>query len=99
LTLALFSGKPWYVWRLCCRDAIHDPSPNAGWSECAYAVLLGVQVGGINRYRGVVKSKPLLGDPIVPITPERIQQAMHWTRRMVLLWLIGAIAWLVRIAN
>jgi len=99
LTLALFSGKPWYVWRLCCRDAIHDPSPNAGWSECAYAALLGVQVGGINRYRGVVKSKPLLGDPIVPITPERIQQAMYWTRRMVLLWLIGAIAWLVRIAN
>jgi adenosylcobinamide-phosphate synthase len=87
LTLAVLSGKPRQVWQICCRDAPHDPSPNAGWSECAYAAVLGVQVGGKNQYRGVVKQKPLLGEPIQPITPERIHQATFLTRRNFLLWL------------
>lgn len=87
LTLALLSGKPGYVWRLCRRDAIADASPNSGWSECAYAAVLGVQVGGSNTYRGVVKHKPLLGEPIQAITPERIHQALQLTRINFLLWL------------
>jgi adenosylcobinamide-phosphate synthase len=87
LTLAVLSGKPHQVWQICCRDAPHDPSPNAGWSECAYAAVLGVQVGGKNQYRGVVKQKPLLGEPIQLITPERVHQATFLTRRNFLLWL------------
>jgi adenosylcobinamide-phosphate synthase len=94
LTVSLISGKPLTVWRLCWRDAIHDPSPNSGWSECAYAAALGVQVGGINYYRGQIQSKPLLGDAIQPITPAIIQQALKLTRDSLLLWLgLGAIGW------
>jgi adenosylcobinamide-phosphate synthase len=92
LTIALLSGKPRTVWQICQRDAIHDPSPNAGWSECAYAAALGVQVGGANRYRGVIKQKPLLGEPLRPIAPEVIRQALRLTRYSFLLWL--AIAFL-----
>ncbi len=92
LTIALLSGKPRAVWQLCQRDAIHDPSPNAGWSECAYAAALGVQVGGANRYRGVIKQKPLLGEALRPIAPEVIWQALRLTRHSFLLWL--AIAFL-----
>jgi adenosylcobinamide-phosphate synthase len=88
LTLALLSGQPQTVWQLCRRDAIKDPSPNSGWSECAYAAVLGVQVGGINYYQGVAKEKPLLGDPIYPITPEKIDQALQLTRHCFLIWLI-----------
>jgi adenosylcobinamide-phosphate synthase len=87
LTLSLLSGQPQHVWRLCCRDAPQDPSPNAGWSECAYAAILGVQVGGTNSYRGVVKHKPLLGDPIYPIACPQIQQAMRLTQFSFLVWL------------
>lgn len=87
LTLSIISGKPLTVWRLCWRDAIHDPSPNSGWSECAYAAALGVQVGGINYYRGQVQEKPLLGDPIQPITSAIIQQALGLTRYSFLLWM------------
>lgn len=94
-TIAVLSGQPRQVWRVCQRDAIADPSPNAGWSECAYAAALGVQVGGSNRYRGVVKIKPTLGDPVHPITPERIQQAMQLTRWAFLTWLCLAIIGLV----
>ncbi len=92
LTLALLSGKPLHVWRICRRDAIKDPSPNSGWSECAYAVVLGVQMGGTNWYRGVAKHKPLLADPIHPITPARIYRALQLTRYCFLIWLGVAIA-------
>ena len=87
LTLALLSGNPGHVWLICRRDAIKDPSPNSGWSECAYAALLGVQVGGTNWYRGVAKHKPLLGDAINPITPEKIDRALQLTRYCFLIWL------------
>jgi adenosylcobinamide-phosphate synthase len=87
LTLSLISGKPLTVWRLCLRDAHQDPSPNSGWSECAYAAALGVQVGGVNYYRGQVQQKPLLGDDLQPITAEIIQQALKLTRYNFLLWL------------
>jgi adenosylcobinamide-phosphate synthase len=87
LTLSMISGKPLTVWRLCLRDAIQDPSPNSGWSECAYAAALGVQIGGINYYRGQVQYKPLLGDDLQPITADIIIQALRLTRYSFLLWL------------
>jgi adenosylcobinamide-phosphate synthase len=92
ITLAFLAGKPRQVWQICQRDAVKDPSPNSGWSECAYAAILGVQVGGTNWYRGVAKHKPLLGDAIHPITSEKIYQALQLTRYSVLIWLVIAIA-------
>lgn len=89
-TLAILSGKPRYVLYLCWRDATKDPSPNSGWSECAYAAVIGVRLGGTNWYRGVSKQKPFLGDPILPITPERIYQALQLTRYCFLIWLVLA---------
>lgn len=87
LTLALISGKPGYVLSICRRDAIFDPSPNSGWSECVYAAILGVQLGGTNYYQGIAKHKPLLGEPIFPITPARIYKALQLTRWCFLIWL------------
>jgi len=92
ITLALLSVRPMYVWQICSRDAINDPSPNSGWSECAYAAILGVQMGGKNWYRGVAKHKPLLGDAIYPITANSIYNALQLTRYCFLLWLGIAIA-------
>lgn len=91
LSLSLLSNKPCHVWHLCWRDARKDPSPNAGWSECAYAAILGVQVGGTNRYRGVIKQKPLLGNPDRPITAMVIHQATQLTRLNFIIWLAIAI--------
>lgn len=87
ITLGLLSGKPQHVWKICQRDAIKDPSPNSGWSECAYAAILGVQLGGTNWYRGVAKHKPQLGDAIYPITSAKIDQALQLTRACFLIWL------------
>jgi adenosylcobinamide-phosphate synthase len=96
LTIALISGQPRYVWHLCQRDAPQDPSPNAGWSECAYAAALNVQMGGLNYYRGLAKPKPLLGNPNHAITPEKVNQALKLTRFSFLLWLTFAVLiWLL----
>lgn len=86
-TIALLSGKPWQVWQICRRDASKDPSPNAGWSECAYAVALGVQLGGMNYYRGQAKEKPLLGDRLFPLSPSHIHKALRLTRWSLLAWM------------
>ncbi|MDF5724929.1 MAG: adenosylcobinamide-phosphate synthase CbiB [Rhizonema sp. PD37] len=95
MTLSLVSGKPKYIWQICQRDAVTDPSPNSGWSECAYAAILGVQMGGTNWYGGVAKHKPLLGDAIHPITANSIQSALQLTRYCFLLWVGGAITLLL----
>ncbi|XHX76989.1 MAG: adenosylcobinamide-phosphate synthase CbiB [Stenomitos frigidus ULC029] len=87
LTIALLSRRPLHVWRLCLRDAPQDPSPNSGWSECAYAAALDVQVGGINWYQGIAKPKPLLGVAVQPITADTLDRALQLTRWSVLLWL------------
>ena len=96
LTIALLSGKPKQVWDLCRRDGIKDPSPNSGWSECAYAAALGVQLGGTNYYGGVVKEKPLLGDRDNEITTETVDLALGIMRNCCLLWLaVGSIVLIV----
>jgi adenosylcobinamide-phosphate synthase len=92
LTLGAISGKLQAVWRLCRRDAAKDPSPNSGWSECAYAAILRVQLGGLNSYKGTLKFKPLLGRPYQPITLERIHFALRLTRNCFVAWVAIATA-------
>ncbi len=89
ITLALLSRKPLHIIKICQRDAPKDSSPNSGWSECAYAAFLGVQMGGTNWYRGIAKVKPLLGDAIHPITADSVKNALQLTRYSFLLWLGG----------
>lgn len=88
LSLLLWAQNPRQAWDICCRDAPLDPSPNAGWSECAYAVVLGVQMGGENYYQGERKVKPLLGEPKQPMTVGTIEQALNLTRWLFLAWLL-----------
>jgi adenosylcobinamide-phosphate synthase len=95
LTLALISGHPRRILGICWRDARQDISPNSGWSECVYAAILGVQLGGKNQYRGEIVEKPLLGDNLTAITAAKVAQALNLTRYCVLLWLAIAVAYLI----
>ncbi len=88
LTLALLSGRPLQVLEICHRDARQDPSPNSGWSECIYAAILGVQLGGDNYYQGELRTKPLLGNDDQIIDAGRIDRALHLTRQVFLIWLV-----------
>lgn len=90
--IALLSGQPGRVLARCRRDGPRDPSPNSGWSECAYAAALGVQLGGKNVYGGQVREKPLLGEPRRSLSPEVAREALVLTRRCFLLEL--GLGWL-----
>jgi adenosylcobinamide-phosphate synthase len=93
LTLALLSGRPVQVLTICQRDARQDPSPNSGWSECIYAAILGVQLGGDNYYQGELRPKPLLGDNNQMIGAGQIDRSLDLTRQVFLLWLLLWLGW------
>ena len=97
LTLSILSGKPGEIWQICRRDGTKDSSPNSGWSEAAYAAILQVRLGGKNTYQGVIKEKPLLGEPIKPISEVEIDLALTLTRYCFLSWLaIATLAHLIQ---
>jgi len=54
------------VLRVVRRDAPAHPSPNAGVVEAAFAVALGIRLGGESSYGGVVEARPFLGAGRVP---------------------------------
>ena len=87
LTLGIMTRRPLRLWKQCAKDGSQDPSPNSGWSECAYAVALQVQLGGLNTYQGVPRPKPLLGNPVRAITPDVVRSALLLNRRAFLSWL------------
>ncbi len=88
LSVAIASRRPRQVLAICQRDAPQDPSPNSGWSECAYAATLGVQLGGMNTYHGELRPKPFLGNPHRPITLGVIEEALGLMRSLLLSWLL-----------
>jgi len=91
LTLGLISFNPISNIIECRKYALQDPSPNSGWSEGIYAVILGVQLGGENSYQGVKKFKPLLGKPDREIDETIIKKALFLTRSCFLLWLLWGV--------
>ena len=91
LTLGIMTQNPIALWKQCAKDGSQDPSPNSGWSECAYAVALQVQLGGPNTYQGVPRPKPRLGTPIRAITPDVVRSALLLNRRAFLSWLCIAV--------
>jgi len=85
------------AWHILLRDGGEHPSPNSGHPEAAMAGALGVQLGGINRYDGLLVERPCLGDPDQPLTSDHIGGAlrlMFWTSLLGVLWGVG---WLLMV--
>lgn len=59
------------------REAPRHPSPNSGWPEAMVANLLGVQLGGINHYRGRVSERARLGTPRRPLMAGHIAATLR----------------------
>ncbi len=76
------------AWTILFRDAKKHPSPNSGWGEAAVAAILGIQLGGINYYKGLVSNRAKMGDPIRSIQAEHIIKANHILSKTVLLFLL-----------
>ncbi|WKA54112.1 adenosylcobinamide-phosphate synthase CbiB [Planococcus shixiaomingii] len=58
------------------RDAKKHPSPNSGWLEAATAIQLGVELGGINTYKGIVSDRERMGTPVFPLEARHIKEAI-----------------------
>ncbi|AIM14895.1 adenosylcobinamide-phosphate synthase CbiB [Neobacillus sp.] len=76
------------AWIILFRDAKKHPSPNSGWGEAAVASLLGIQLGGVNYYKGIISNRAKMGEPIVPIEAMHIPKANVILTRTVLLFLL-----------
>lgn len=65
------------AWRCAWRDGAGGPVPNAGIPESAMAGALGIRLGGMNWYEGRAVEMPSMGDPIRPLEPQRIMEAIR----------------------
>ncbi|GGA42818.1 cobalamin biosynthesis protein CobD [Kroppenstedtia guangzhouensis] len=74
--LALKGHSARRAWRILQRDARKHPSPNSGITESLMAGGLGIQLGGENRYRGILSRRATLGDSLCPKTPDNIREAV-----------------------
>ncbi len=85
-------NRPLYLrridaWDLVRRDARKHPSPNSGWGEAAVAAILGVQLGGVNYYKGVISERATMGDALVSLERNHILAANKIVTATVLLFL------------
>ncbi len=78
------------------RDGHKHPSPNSGWPEAAMAGALHVQLGGTNLYQGRREVHPHLGDPVLPLQPGIISQALRLMWIAVIVAAMVAAGWLAR---
>ncbi|MDR7001826.1 adenosylcobinamide-phosphate synthase CbiB [Neobacillus niacini] len=77
-----------HAWSILFRDAKKHPSPNSGWGEAAVAAILGIQLGGINYYKGIVSNRAKMGDSLSPIKAEHIPKANSILGKTVFLFLL-----------
>jgi adenosylcobinamide-phosphate synthase len=76
------------AWAILFRDAKKHPSPNSGWGEAAVASLLGIQLGGINYYNGMISNRAKMGDPLQQIQFEHIRATNAILSKTVFLFLL-----------
>ena len=95
LSLPLAAGLPGRclgLLRQALADGKPDPSPNAGVSQAAYAQLLGIQLGGWNRYGEQLRAKPLLARGYPAPTASSVVAMLELSRRLEAIWLALAAA-------
>jgi len=59
-------------------NARKHPSPNSGIPEAAMAGMLGVRLGGANRYQGVVSPRPYLGSELYALSLPHVWETVFW---------------------
>jgi len=102
LSVPLAAGVPPRRWPALVGRALvdgrPDPSPNAGLSQAIYAQVVGVQLGGANRYGGQLRSKPLLAAGSPAPSAATVRRMLRCSARLSWLWLAAAAlpgAWVI----
>jgi adenosylcobinamide-phosphate synthase len=80
-------------WRV---DAKEHPSPNSGWLEAATAIQLGVELGGINTYKGIPSDRARIGVPVYRLEASHIREAVsHMQAVTIWFFILFAIGGLI----
>ncbi|QJX60589.1 cobalamin biosynthesis protein [Niallia circulans] len=87
MLLLLVSRSPFHpkkkAWKLLFQDAKKHPSPNSGWGEAVTAILLGIQLGGINYYRGQKSDRARMGTALQPLGTKHIIESTKIANKAV----------------
>ncbi|MFH1994636.1 MAG: adenosylcobinamide-phosphate synthase CbiB [Nitrospinota bacterium] len=78
--------------KIILRDRKRHPSPNSGIAEAAMAGALGVQLGGLNYYKGNPCPKPFIGDRVEPLSSIHILDAIKISNITSLIFLLSGVA-------
>ncbi|MBU8879911.1 adenosylcobinamide-phosphate synthase CbiB [Bacillus sp. FJAT-29790] len=76
------------AWHILMRDAKKHPSPNSGWGEAAVAAIMGVQLGGVNYYKGIISNRAKMGNSLVPLEKGHILKVNKIVTNTVLLFIL-----------
>jgi adenosylcobinamide-phosphate synthase len=88
LAAQIINGKGVRSFQTAFTEGANHTSPNAGYSEAAFAGALGVRLGGPNYYHGRLVAKPYLGIPFNPINRNHIKKACDLMMLSALIWLV-----------
>jgi adenosylcobinamide-phosphate synthase len=89
---------PWRRFRKALGEGAADPSPNAGVSQAAYALVAGVRMGGLNHYGGAPRPKPVLAAGAPPADGAVVLRILALSRSLALAWLGASLPLLVGLA-
>lgn len=101
-----FCKRPEYFtyqegFRILLEDAKKHPSPNSGWGEAAVAANLGIQLGGLNTYKGMVSDRAKIGRKVFELERNHITQTIARMQKacfvfIMVLWIGGILVGITR---
>lgn len=96
LAAQILSGKGYLSFVTAIKEGSNHTSPNAGYSEAAFAGSLGVKLGGSHYYQGHPVAKPYIGGIFGKVNIDHIKKAcdlmiLSSTIWLSILWGIAAV--------
>jgi len=82
----LLGGKGALAVQTARQDGARHSSPNAGYSEAAFAGALRVRLGGPNYYHGRLVKKPYIGQGFGPVGTDHIKKGCELMLIASMLW-------------
>ncbi len=82
----LLAGNGRFTVKTAWREGARHSSPNAGYSEAAFAGALGVKLGGPNYYHGHLVGKPYIGQGFGPVETDHIKKGCELMLISSMLW-------------
>jgi adenosylcobinamide-phosphate synthase len=93
LAAKVLTGNGSRAYRTAKTEGRHHTSPNAGYSEAAFAGAFSIKLGGPSFYHGKLVEKPYIGSGFGPVSPGHIKKSCDLMMlsaffSLVFLWMV-----------